>query len=394
MTEHKIKETILDCFSRLKQEFYKKYKIEEYEEDTSLHILSKRDLIEFLPPPSINIIEIINASNNLKHEKGFLVKYDYTAKNLKNVDFSGSICSNEKQLPDYVYKNFGLTEEQTLHIIEEVHSSFTYMAVWEPDENWCLHFIPGDIIKNPEIFYREWEKWIFLWNDVPVLSQKFRRERFEDFNKIYGLKKDPILPFSEITKSASQIELFSHNLESLQESIAHIQLIPKVPKEIKTIFKRAKKLFVLGYFEYELFTVSEHYAYLALETAIKTRYITSLCGKATLEIPKKNLKTEMKNPTFFNIMEFCRKEKDWNVRSLRVNGEEFPHNGKKLLDWLEKNHLIRKWEKGIYEAGLLLRNYHSHPEDPSTAIPSAKLLHVIADEINYIYHKKILNVED
>jgi len=169
MTEHEIKETVLDCFSRLKQAFYKKYKIEEYEEDTSLHILSKRDLIEFLPPPSINIIEIINASNNLKHEKGFLIKYDYTTKNLKNVDFSGSICSNEKQLPDYVYKNFGLTEEQILHIIEEVHSSFTHMAVWEPDENWCLHFIPGDMIKNPEIFYREWETWIFLWNDVPLL---------------------------------------------------------------------------------------------------------------------------------------------------------------------------------------------------------------------------------
>ncbi|MCH7679649.1 hypothetical protein IID10_09845 [candidate division KSB1 bacterium] len=57
------------------------------------------------------------------------------------------------------------------------------------------------------------------------------------------------------------------------------------------------------------------------------------------------------------------------------------------MNWLEKNHLIRKWEKGIFEAGLELRNSYSHQEKYSLSMPSAKLLHVIADEINYIFHK-------
>lgn len=389
MNQVKIEKIICDCFLHLKQEFYKKYKIEEYEEDTSLHILSKRDLVESLPPSSIKIIEIINKTAESKHEKGFLFKYVYSLQDYNMIEFCGTFSSNDGQIMDHVCKKFGMMENQVKHIVDEINSGFMNIATWEPNENWCLHFIPGDVTSNPEIFYKEWEKWVFFGYDVPVLSQKFRRERFEDFNKIYGLEKDPILSISEITKPSSQMEFFTFDLKSLQESIAHIQLIPKVPDEIKVIFRRAKKLFVLGYFEYELFTVSEHYAFLAFEVAIKTRYVASLGKKATLEIPNKGLKYEMNNPTYFGITEFCNKQKGWEVRPLHVNGEKFPYSGRKLLEWLEKNHLIRKWEKEIFESGLLLRHYHSHPEKPSTTMPSAKLLHVIADEINYIYHKEI-----
>jgi hypothetical protein len=88
-------------------------------------------------------------------------------------------------------------------------------------------------------------------------------------------------------------------------------------------------------------------------------------------------------------VDFCYNTKGWNVYSLFVNGEKFPHNGKELLNWLERKHLIRKWEKGIFEAGLDLRNYHSHQEKPSTSMPGTRLLHIIANEINYIFHKEI-----
>lgn len=389
MKKENIESIILDCFVSLKQKFYEEYKIEEYEEDTTPFVLSLRDIIKSLPPPSIKIIEILNEPKKYNQEKGFLIKYDYSIQIPTKIEFCGSFSSNYENIEQQIGQKFGFSEEQLSPMLKDIFSDFSNITVWEQDENWCVQFIKGDIVKEPKIFYNIWENWIFHFDDVPILSQKYRRQRFDDFNEIYGLKKEPIRPLSEIIKFAPQMEMFSFNLESLQESVAHIQLIPKVPKEINTVFKRAKKLFILGCFEYELFTISQHYAYLALEAAIKIRYIMSLNNNAVLTIPKKKLKHEINNPSYFDIVNFCLNNNEWRTNLLYVNEEQFPYNSTKLLDWLENNHLIRKWEKKIYKAGLDLRNYHSHLEEPSTTMPSAKLLHVIANEINYIFHKEI-----
>ena len=389
MNEINLEKIISSCFVQLKQKFYDEYTIEEYEDDTNPQILAKRDLIESLPPPSIKIIEIINESVESKYQKGFLIRYDYTPQEVDKIEFYGSVSSNDKQFVTYVCKKFGFQENQINEIKKQICKNFMDCSTWEPKEEWCLQFISGDIEKEPEIFYEGWEKWIFRIHGVPVLSEKFQRERFENFNKLYGLENDPIPSFSEVTKPSSQIKSFGLDLELLQKNISHIQLIPKVPKPVKTTFERVKKLYIYGYFEYSFFTITEHYAFLALESAIKLRYIQSLNGKAILSIPKKNLEREMDNPSHFGIVKFCKDVPGWNVRSLLVNGKKFPFAGGMLLDWLEENHLIRKWEKSIFKAGLDIRNSMSHLEKTEIVMPNANLLHVIANQINYIFHKEI-----
>ncbi|MCV0367484.1 MAG: hypothetical protein K5798_09530 [Nitrosopumilus sp.] len=380
---------ITKCYLRLKEKFYKENKIEEYEEDTRPDILSKRDTIESLPPPLIKVMEIINDSFESKNKKGFLFKYDYTVGKEDKIEFCGSISTKDNEFEETIHKKFNLSKKQNFldYIIE-----FTNFATWEQNEDWVVHFVPGDIINQPDIFYREWEKWV-LWNHgAPVISERFKRERFEKFNEMYKLKNDTILSAEEITKPNPQVKAFGLELESIQKSIADIQLIPKVPDDIRRVFNKVKKLFMYGYFEYEFFTIAEHYAYLALEAAIKTRYMESLKNPLVLTVPSKNLTSEMQKRTHYDIVEFCISTKGWDAKSVLVNGKKFPHNGVGLLDWLEENHLIRKWEKGIFEAGLYLRNSYSHQERHSITMPNSRILHVIADEINYIFHKEIMRI--
>jgi|GEM_PF-5511187 len=62
------------------------------------------------------------------------------------------------------------------------------------------------------------------------------------------------------------------SLQDLYDIIDKVDLIENVPDTTKGIFKIAKKLFVLAYFEYSLFTVSAHYCFLAVEAAIGHKY--------------------------------------------------------------------------------------------------------------------------
>lgn len=390
MNESNLEKIITNCFVKLKEEFYSRYTIEEYEDDTNPQILSMRDVIEALPPPSIQVIEIINDSIESKHKKGFVFRYDYTQRNSNKIEFHGSVSTKDIQLIQSVCGKLNAEEREIKFLLEQVLDTFMNTATWEPTENWCLQFIAGDVEEDSDLFYHEWQKWA-IWNhmDVPGLSEKFQRERFQDFNKLYGLENDPLLSFSDITKPNGNMDSFGLNLESLQKSIAHIQLIPKVPKDIKTTFERVKKLHIYGYFEYSFFTLAQHYAYFALESAIKHRYIQSLDGKAILYNPKKNIEKEMVNPSHFNIVKFCRDVKGWNEQTVQVNGKDFPSGSNQLLDWLEKNHLIRKWEKGIFEAGIKLRNFSAHQEQIEVHMPSANLLHIIANQINHIFHQEI-----
>ena len=383
--ERGLKQAVDYTFKKLKQEFYKRHKFEKWEEDNPPFILSLRDVIKALPP-SIQAIEIVKSKNGEK-KTGFLIKYDYSELNSNSIKYCGLVKCEQNELVKFASAKFNLKESSMKFVMEDVCSDFTPISTWEPIESWQLHFVPGDIIGEPEIFYKEWERWIIFHREVPILSEKFRRDRFEKYNEMYDLKPDPILSLEELTKPNPTNVLFGYSIKTLQKTIADLQLIPQVPKEIRTIIKRAKDLYVFGYFRYDFFTISLHYAYLGLEAAVKTRYIQSLGEKAMLTDRKNNeLVHKMNHPSFFDIEGFCRNSKGWDVRTLKVNGEAFPYSRTKLLAWLEKNHLIRKWEKGSYDAGLKLRNYFSHPEKPSTMTPDSKMLHVVINEINYMFH--------
>jgi hypothetical protein len=177
-------------------------------------------------------------------------------------------------------------------------------------------------------------------------------------------------------------------LEDFQNHVADVQLIPTVLEDVRRIFNCAKDLYIFGYFKYHFFTISNHYAFLALESAIKNKYKEWLGSKAIL-INIKGESIEILSPTYRKIQEFCfRDRKNWNCNQITVNGELFPYSMNKLLDWLVSKDIIKKWEKNLFDAGIHLRNSLSHLESASIFSPNARILEGVAQHINTLYHKQ------
>jgi len=387
--ETELKKIIREAFKKLKEKFYQKYKIAERETDTYPPILTQRDIIESLPP-SLQIIELIGPENhpNLKNGKGYILNYNFDELNSNKVQYCGSVPHTQpEKLVSILVDKCHLKEDTVKSYAFDICKNFQITGMWDPPETWYLQFIPDDVMKNPKALDDSLRHTFLLFPDVPILSDKFRRPFHDDYVRTYNLQPDPIFQKDEFVKADRRSSTFNLSLEKLQKNVANIQLIPSVPEDVKIVFKRAKQLYLFGYFRYEFFTISQHYAFLALESAMKTRYAKSLGDKAILTDRKdKDLRREISVTTYRAIGGFCRANKGWNVRTLLVNNESFPYSGRKLLDWLENNHMIRRWERGSYEARLFLRHSYSHQERPSLMMPDSSTLERVAEQINYLFH--------
>lgn len=387
-TESELRTIMQTGFAKIKEKFYQNNKIEERDEDNLPHVLTMRDIVESLPP-STQIIEVTGPSEHksLKNGKGFLFKYDFDNLKSNNIEFCGTVeYTHPEVLATLIVEKFKIDKNDLKDYAESLCSDFNITGMWSPPNPWYLQFIPDDITKNPEVFYHQLSL-IFL--DIPndILYEKFKRTTYPDYNKDFNLQPDPILSPEELLKSET-VGVFNLTTHKIQASIADIQFIPAVPDNVKRTFKRAKDLFIFGYFKYEFFTISQHYAFLALEAAIKARYAASLNEVALLTDKKKTeLKHEIQNPAYYRIEEFIRngRKLGWNKYSLLVNGEPFPFNGKELIKWLTDKHIIRKWDADRYNAGLQLRNILSHLEEVSIHMPSARTLQNVANQINYLF---------
>jgi len=156
------------------------------------------------------------------------------------------------------------------------------------------------------------------------------------------LKKDKTFNvFVKIDKSGKSPGI---TVEDLQKHISRIQLISNVPEEVKKVFNAAKRLYIFGYFEYYFFTISQHYAFLALESALRNRY------NKTYGEPKR----------FIGLNTIIKK--------------------------LVEKGIIPKGEAKVYDVGKNLRNSLSHLTTPSIMMPSSRRLERVAYQINQVYY--------
>lgn len=250
-----------------------------------------------------------------------------------------------------------------------------------------VDFIPFDVRARPEAYARFFAESLLMDNQE-MLIPRFKRE--VDYNAVYGLEKDPILSFEDWTKMDSITACFVKvvdnkplSFQETQEAISDIQLIPKVPQDVQRTFRRAKDAHVAGYFRYDFFTVAVHYGALAIEAAIKARWSASLPQSVTLACGGKT--KDMPFPSHTKIFEFLRREK-WKRGKTLVNDKPFPASIPMLLDWLERERIVTKWEKSRLRIGLDERNALSHVEHSSTDFPSAGKLRFAARLINALFH--------
>ena len=370
-------------FEDAKAWFRKVYPFED-EGEVSPDIVALRDAIFHLPIP-IKILELkVDTLKypDIKDEICHLIKYDFTKFGVSSVEYLGIIdTSNSKKLAEILARDFKGEAEK---LAEDFCRELRIIGFGPDNLDIYYQFLRYNIKENFGRYSEDFAM-LFLSQAGPGFqaSQKFKK--IIDYNTLYNLKPDPILSLSEILEKVEKRTWPKASIEERQKHVANIQLIPPVPEDVRRVFKIAKDLYIYGCFEYLFFTVSQHYAYLALESAIKHRYAKSLSSKAVI-VNKEGEKHIIENPTYERIWKFCKdNKKRWNFNRITINDESFPYNGKLLLKWLVEKGIITKWEQQFYDASLFLRNTLSHLEFASIHTPNCRALERVAEQINKLY---------
>ena len=110
-----------------------------------------------------------------------------------------------------------------------------------------------------------------------------------------------------------------------QRTVGDVQLIPQVPCGVREIIRRAKKLYIYGFFEYSFFTVAEHYIYAAMEGGITSPVGVELGASSEADLSVDGTTREdaaMERPGYGAIDWYCETH-GWKLGKLLVNGRPF-----------------------------------------------------------------------
>lgn len=367
-------------FNEIKEMILKRYPLED-DGSGSPETLAFREIVENFPCP-IKLVEIKidrEAYPYIRDETCQMIRYDFTNKAQKKLEYLGIIDSKDKEKLKCVLKtHFEFDDRRFEHFYQD------FKAVgWSDDtSSYYVQFTWYNIKENLEKFV-----WDFVVHREPFLGQVVERvKRVLDFNSLYDLKPDQILSLEEITRIDPVTQGFGESIEHLQKQICDVQLIPAVPEEPRKVFENAKKLYIFSYFYYRFGTISEHYAYLALESAIRHRYNQTLGEKAIVTNP--NGESVELSPAWLEVSYFCERNKEnWRLSKIKVNGEKFPRNSGLLLDRLVEKKIITKWERKQYAEGMRQRNVLSHLEFAPIHVPDSSTLKIVAERINRLFYK-------
>lgn len=380
----KIEEEWLTFFDRVfyevKRKVHRDYPVEE-DGSSSPETRAIIEAIENFPCP-LKIAEIkIDIENypDISNEFCQIINYDLTKLGERSLEYYGVIDSRDKEkLKQIIVKHFDLSEKG----FDEFYKDFTYIAWTDDNRNFYTQFRRYNIKNNIERFVSD------FYGDImglmgPIFVEKFKK--IIDYNRLFNLKSDPILSLEEFIKRNDIQGLLGSSFQDLQERVCNFQLIPSVPEHVKRVFDNAKKLFIFGYLNYQFFTISQHYAYLALESAIRHRYNRSLGEKA--KITKTKTESIDISPSWREIDRVCR-NKGWDRSKIKVNGKKFPYNNRRLLDWLVEKNIINKWERKQYDVGINMRNIFSHLEFAPISFPKSSTVEIIANRINRLFYER------
>jgi len=269
-----------EVFREARRIIHEQYKVEE-DGSGSPQVLAIRKAIEGWPCP-IRIAEIkvdTEKHNHIKDKVSQILRYDFSEMGEGGVEYPGLVDARDiEKLRELLVKRFNLRENW----FDEFRKEFITTG-WSDDEmSFVSQFPSYDIKGNLSRFV--WD-FIFIFRKFGGVFEKYRK--VTDWNSKYNLKPDPILPLSELTRTDTNLRL---SIEELQKDVCDIQLIPAVHEDVKRVFQHAKDLYIYGFFRYIFFTIAQHYAYLALESAVKNRYYQFFGPEITLSHKAESMK--------------------------------------------------------------------------------------------------------
>ena len=179
-----------------------------------------------------------------------------------------------------------------------------------------------------------------------------------------------ILPFSELTKKSDGFDALApgKSIEGLQKDLVKARLAEGVPEEVRHIFKVARKLCIYGYFQYDFFTVAHLMSFLALECALKHRFMQFY--KNRVPLVKGDKREVLETDRFERVFEAL------TSRRWKLEGhEDFHPSFKGLAEWAGEVDLISKRSQWlIEEAAVKLRNSLAHPFGIKISMPGQAIM--------------------
>jgi hypothetical protein len=204
---------------------------------------------------------------------------------------------------------------------------------------------------------------------------------------------DPVLSPEELLRMHPLSALFvrvdtemAPSLEEVEQKLSTICLRTSVPESVRRTFRLSRRLYLFAYFEYEFFTVSQHYALLALEAAVYSRWISDLPSEITVQAGSDE-PCRMRAPTHKKLYDLWIQSKKKH-KVLKVEGKDFPNSVFKVLERLVARRLITTEQQDRMKAAFHLRNDMSHLESRLIAAPSIGFLATTAEFINTIYSRE------
>jgi hypothetical protein len=337
----------------------------------------------------ILLLDTSGIDSPLKQERyATAIRYDFSKPNTPDFRFHGIVPLADAEAHASIIKDilgFDIQPSESLDALKNL----SLTCIW--DAPLCTHIVPYDPRGRVPEYCGELARQ--LSHSSSQLSELFSPRK--DYSAQYNLEPDPpltdeqLLQMDEInTHFVKLADLKPETLSERHGSVAGIQLIPRVPESLKRTFRCAKRLYVYGHLEYDFFTVSLHYAHLALDAALHARWSATLPASVVLTLHKKK-KVEkqetMVAPSHVKISTFC-KYSGWRPASVHVDGQPFPYTVRMVIaDLTEKGFLSRWQQKMIQEADVETRNSLTHLEFAPIHGPSPGTLEMAAETINSLF---------
>jgi hypothetical protein len=340
-------------------------------------ILAIRRVFDSLPVPT-NVVMLDTEGAEVVRKEGryaFAIHYDLSHSQTLQVKDHGIVPLSDFDHHRMLFQSVFKVGPESLDDLQVLRFSAIYGY---PD---ILHVT----LYDPRTNLKQYAFELFDLLGSDIITEVF--EKHYDFNAKYGLQPDKILSESELLHIDEINSMFfagdcSRAIEIAQERIAVLQLIDRVPAEVSRIFKTAKKLYLFGLFEYEFFTVSHHYAYLAIEAAVYHRWSQTQSKPFVLTHGQDQMTVH--NAGRGSIAHFCESKK-WKKRDVKINGKPFPFTMPTLLARLREDGIITDYQHYQLKTKLKLRNIHSHLEFGPLEMPDTGVLARVAEAINVLF---------
>ncbi len=381
-----------EVFEKSKEKLREHYKLEE-DGSGPPQLVAYNKAIESLPLG----VKVLQLKIDKEKYKGIeddviqWIQFDLNKINKLDVEYVGSVeITNENELLEILTAKFCFPKSDAESFLKDYLKELNILSSVDTNKPYYSIFTRKDIKKHKDEFIREFiSNFILPFGSIVVRHLGLPLE----IHLTHKLQPERVLTFEELIKRGSTHYPTTRSIERLQELISEIQLMNTVPENVARTFKNAKELFKFGYFRYNFFTISEHYACLALEAAIKHKYSRNLPKHVELHNKTRTRKYTIENPDYEKIIEFCRitkTPKKLRPQDVYLNGEKFPYSRHELIGWLLKNKLINIYESKLCEFYLQERNRLSHlffapihtPSNNITLIDVANLINTLFDAQN------------